>query len=46
VKSLDARFGLDNQGVKAVNDWRFNPGKKDGKPVPVIVSIALTFTLK
>ena len=46
MKSLDARSGLDNQAVKAVNDWRFNPGKKDGKPVAVIVSIELTFTLK
>ena len=46
VKSLDTRFGLDNQAVKAAKEWRFNPGERYGKPVAVIVTIELTFTLK
>jgi len=26
--------------------WRFVPGKRFGQPVPVIVTIELTFTLR
>lgn len=37
---------LDNEAIKAVKQWRFEPGKKDGKPVPVQVSVECTFTLK
>ena len=46
VRSLDKESGLDDQAVAAVKNWRFNPGKKDGVAVPVIVSIELTFTLR
>ncbi len=46
TKSLDQKYGLDEQAVKAVKQWQFEPGKKDGKPVPVEVTIELTFTLK
>jgi TonB family protein len=44
LKSLDP--GLDAEVVNAVRDWRFTPGRRNGKPVPVVVSIELTFTLK
>jgi periplasmic protein TonB len=44
TRSLDA--GLDEQAVKAVKQWEFEPGKKDGKPVPVRVDVEMTFTLK
>jgi TonB family protein len=37
---------LDNEAIKAVKQWRFEPGRKDGKPVPVQVSVECTFTLK
>jgi TonB family protein len=46
VRSLDKEHGLDEQAVKAVKQWRFRPGKKDGVAVPVLVSIDLTFTLR
>ncbi len=46
VKSLDAIHGLDDQAVKAAKQWQFKPGLKKGKPVPVAVTIELTFTLK
>ena len=46
TRSLDEEYGLDEQSVKAVKQWRFKPGAKDGKPVPVRVSIEVTFTLK
>lgn len=44
TKPLDR--GLDEQAVKAVKQWRFKPGTLDGKPVPVRVSIEMTFTLR
>ena len=46
TRSLDRRFGLDEQAVNAAKQWRFRPGTKDGKPVPVRVTLELTFTLR
>jgi protein TonB len=46
TRSLDAKFGLDEEAVKAATQWQFEPGKKDGKPVPVRVTIEMAFTLK
>lgn len=46
VKSLDTKFGLDKEAIKAVQQWRFKPGLKDGKPVPVRITIELTFILR
>jgi TonB family protein len=42
VKSLDP--DLDQQAIKAARQWRFAPGMKDGKPVPVRVTLEMTFT--
>ena len=36
---------LDAEALKAVRQWRFEPGLKDGKPVPVQVSIQMSFDL-
>jgi len=46
AQSLDSVYGLDNEAVKAVKQFEFKPGMKDGKPVAVRVKIAVTFTLK
>jgi len=46
TRSLDAVKGLDNEAVRAVKKWRFEPGTKEGKPVPVRVEIEMTFRLK
>lgn len=46
VRSLDSTFGLDQEAVKAARQWRFVPGKRLGQPVPVLVTIELTFTLR
>ena len=43
--SLDDRFGLDEQAVAAVRQWRFAPGERDGRPVPVLVLIHVAFML-
>lgn len=46
TKSLDPVFGLDDEAVKAARQWRFIPGTRFGQPVPVLVVIELTFTLR
>jgi TonB family protein len=46
VRSLDGTFGLDLEAIKAVRKWRFRPGTRFGQPVPVLVEIELTFTLR
>jgi TonB family protein len=46
VKSLDSTFGLDQKAIEAAREWRFAPGTRFGQPVPVIVTIELTFTLR
>jgi len=46
TKSLDSVFGLDQEALKAAKRWRFIPGRRLGQPVPVQVTIELTFTLR
>lgn len=46
VRSLDSRFGLDQEALTAAKKWRFKPGLLNGTPVPVIVTIELSFTLR
>jgi TonB family protein len=46
TKSLDDEFGLDQEAIRAASQWEFEPGRKDGKPVAVRVTIELTFTLR
>jgi TonB family protein len=48
---LDARvqsspvWGLDVKAVEAIRQWRFEPGVKDGVPVPVRASVEINFRL-
>src|SRR5262249_35379931 len=46
IRTLDDQFGLDQEALKAAAQWRFEPGTRDGQPVPVIVSMEMTFALK
>lgn len=46
TRSLDKEHGLDQEAVKAMKQWAFKPGTKDGKPVAVEVTVEMTFTLK
>ncbi|HKH99826.1 MAG TPA: energy transducer TonB [Candidatus Sulfotelmatobacter sp.] len=38
-------LGLDEKAVGAVSTWKFEPGKKDGKPVPVRIAVETDFHL-
>jgi len=44
VKSLHP--DLDQAALDAAAHWVFEPGMRDGQPVDVLVTIAMTFTLK
>jgi TonB family protein len=47
ARSLDGgTFGLDQEAVKAAKQWTFKPGRKNGKPVAVRISIELMFRFK
>ncbi len=46
TRSLDKMLGLDDEAVRTVKKWRFEPAKKDGVAVPVVVEIEMTFTLR
>jgi len=43
VKSLG--FGLDEKAAEAVLQWQFQPGKRDGVPVPVKATVEVNFRL-
>jgi len=36
-------YGLDEEAVKAVKTWRFNPGKSSGKPVSTLTRVEVAF---
>jgi TonB family protein len=46
VKSLDTVYGLDEEALKCASQWRFEPGTRNGQPVPVSVSLEISFYLK
>jgi protein TonB len=45
VESLDRNYGLDAEAIRAAKAWRFEAGLKDGSPVPVALTIEMTFTI-
>jgi TonB family protein len=44
VRGLDS--GLDLKAVEAVQKWHFNPGTRNGEPVPVLATIEINFRLQ
>jgi TonB family protein len=39
-------YGLDQKAIDAVRKWRFEPGKRDGKPVATWVQVEVNFALR
>lgn len=37
---------LDQQALNAVNKWQFEPATKDGKPVPIRMSVEVSFNVQ
>lgn len=46
IRSLDATFGLDQEALSTIKQWRFLPGTRAGRAVPVLIEVELTFTLR
>ena len=44
VRGLGA--GLDQKAAEAVRQWRFNPARRQGTPVDVVVDVAVEFKLR
>ena len=38
-------MGLDEKAIEAVKLWKFEPAKKDGHPVPVMINVEVNFRL-
>jgi protein TonB len=46
TRSLDPTFGLDQEAERTVKKWLFAPGTRLGQPVPVLIEIEMSFTLR
>lgn len=46
TRSLDPTFGLDQEAERTVKKWMFRPGTRLGQPVPVLIEIEMSFTLR
>ena len=44
VRSLG--FGLDENAIQALKQWRFRPGTRNGVPVDVSLNIEVNFNLR
>ena len=45
VRSLDKEFGIDDEAVKTLKQWRFEPGKKGSVAVPVLIEVKMMFNV-
>jgi len=46
ARGMEPSFGLNEEAVKAAQEWRFRPGTRRGEPVPVLITMEITFTLR
>ena len=45
VRSLDPN-GLDEEAIIAAGQWRFEPGRLNGQPVDVLVTLLIDFWIR
>ncbi|HYN06576.1 MAG TPA: energy transducer TonB [Vicinamibacterales bacterium] len=45
TKSLDSSLGLDQEAIAAARQWLFRPGIRQGRVIPVIVTLILEFRI-
>jgi protein TonB len=46
LRSLDRAYGLDQEAIKAAQQWVFRPATdRQGKPVPILVTLELSFAI-
>jgi TonB family protein len=46
LRSLDGTFGLDQEAIKAVRQWKFKPGMRLGQPVATEIAISVGFSMR
>jgi protein TonB len=46
VRSLDQSYGLDAEALAAARLYLFSPGTRSGKPIPVVVTLEMSFTVR
>ncbi len=46
TRSLDPKYGLDQEAINTVGQWRFRPGTFQGQPVDVIIGVEVEFRLR
>jgi hypothetical protein len=46
LRSLDTRHGLEREAIRVCQAWVFEPAQLHGSPVPLLVTIEMSFTLK
>ena len=39
------RTDFDDAAIRAVSQWRYRPATRDGQPIPVIMTVLVTFTI-
>jgi TonB family protein len=45
LRSLDQASGLDEEAIKAVKQWQFEPAKLDGTPIRVVMTVQMKFNV-
>jgi TonB family protein len=46
IRSLDRTYGLDDEAVRAIRDWRFRPALRAGRPVATRIDLEMRFALR
>ena len=46
LRAIEPSFGLNEEAIKAAQQWRFRPGTLKGEPVPVLVTLEVGFRLR